>query len=47
MHTGNRKKFILVLGEDPTQGLHDTTITQLQKKINTLLILQDQKENFV
>ena len=27
MHTDNRKKDILVLGEDPTDRLDDTTIT--------------------
>ena len=27
MHTDNKKKYILVLGEDPTQILDDTKIT--------------------
>ena len=26
LNTNNNKKYILVLGEDPTQGLDDTTI---------------------
>ena len=26
MHADNKKKDILILGEDPTQGLDDTTI---------------------
>ena len=44
MHIGNKKRYNLVLGEGPTQGLDDTTIT---REANILLILQDQKENFV
>ena len=27
VHIGNKKKYILVLGNGPTQGLDDTTIT--------------------
>ena len=30
-HTGNRKKDIQVLGEEPTDGLDDTTITEEAK----------------
>ena len=31
MHTGNRKSNISVHGEDPIQGLDDTTITREAK----------------
>ena len=41
MHTNNEKKDILVLGKGPRQRLDDTA------KLNILLILQDQIENFV
>ena len=41
VHTDNKKKDILVLGEAPTQRLHDTT---KQQKLNILLIFQDWSE---
>ena len=41
VHTNNEKKDILVLGKGPRQRLDDTV------KLNILLILQDQIENFV
>ena len=31
LHIGNKKKDILILGEDPTQGLDDTTLTAEKK----------------
>ena len=27
VHVDNKKKYILILGEGPTQGLDDTTLT--------------------
>ena len=35
VHTDNKNKDILVLGECPTQGLHDTTITSEAKYSNS------------
>ena len=31
VHVDNKKKYILILGEDPTQWLYDTTLT-VEKK---------------
>ena len=41
VHTNNKKKDILILGEALTQRLHDTT---KQQKLNILLIFQDWNE---
>ena len=41
MHVDNMGKDILILGEGPTQGLDDTTLTAEPKKI--LLILHNQE----
>ena len=34
VHAENKKKDILILGEGPTQGLDDTTLTAEKKKFN-------------
>ena len=31
VHVDNKKKDILILGDGPTQGLHDTTLTAEKK----------------
>ena len=37
VHVDNKKKSILILGEDPTQGLNGTTLTA-EKKIQLTLL---------
>ena len=44
VHVDNEKKYILILGEDPTQGLDDTTLTAAK---SIQLILQTLERNFV
>ena len=44
MHVDNEKKYILILGEGPTQGLDDTTLTAAK---SIQLILQTLERNFV
>ena len=44
VHVDNKKKYILILGEGPTQGLDDTTLTA-EKSIQ--LILQSLQRKFV
>ena len=35
VHIDNKKKYVLILGIDPTQGLHDITLTaEAQYSIN-------------
>ena len=34
VHVDNKRKYILILGEGPTQGLDDTTLTVEAKYIN-------------
>ena len=43
MHADNREKYILVLGEGPTDGLDDTTITA---EAEYCTILPNQKKKF-
>ena len=43
VHADNKKKDILILGEGPTQGLDDTTLTAVKK----VLILLSLERNFV
>ena len=44
VHVDNEKKYILILGEGPTQGLDDTTLTAAK---SIQLILQILERNFV
>ena len=37
VHVGNKTKNILILGEGPTQGLDDTTLTA-EKNIQLILL---------
>ena len=44
VHVDNEKKYILILGEGPTQGLDDTTLTAAK---SIQLILQTLERDFV
>ena len=44
VHVDSEKKYILILGQGPTQGLDDTTLTAAK---STQLILQTLGRNFV
>ena len=38
VNVDNKKKYILILGEGPTQGLNDTTLTTEKKSIQLILL---------
>ena len=38
VHFDNKKNNILIIGEGPTQGLDDTTLTAEKKKIQSILL---------
>ena len=42
VHIGNKKKYILILGESPTQGLDGTTLTT-ERKYSADVIVNRQK----
>ena len=44
VHIDNKNKDISILGEGPTQGLDETTLTAEEK--NILLILHNQEKDF-
>ena len=38
VHFDNKKNNILIIGEGPTQGLDDTTLTAQKKNIQSILL---------
>ena len=46
VHVNNSEKDIIILGKEPTQGLHNTTLTGIEKILILILKILKQKKKY-